>query len=44
MIAAGSFPIEKIITDRIDAKDGIAHGFEALPNPSGEHLKILVTT
>ena len=44
MIAAGSFPVEKVITARIDARDVVAKGFEALLNPTGEHLKILVTT
>ena len=44
MIAAGTFPVEKVITARIDAKDVVAKGFEALLNPTGEHLKILVTT
>jgi (R,R)-butanediol dehydrogenase/meso-butanediol dehydrogenase/diacetyl reductase len=44
MIAAGIFPVEKVITARIDADDVVAKGFEALLDPSGEHLKILVTT
>jgi len=44
MISAGDFPVEKIITARIDAEDVVDQGFEALLNPSGEHLKILVTT
>ena len=44
MIASGEFPVEKVITARIDAKDVVEKGFEALLDPSGEHLKILVTT
>jgi (R,R)-butanediol dehydrogenase/meso-butanediol dehydrogenase/diacetyl reductase len=44
MIAAGIFPVEKVITARIDAKDVVEKGFEALLDPAGEHLKILVTT
>jgi (R,R)-butanediol dehydrogenase/meso-butanediol dehydrogenase/diacetyl reductase len=44
MIEAGSFPVEKVITARIDAQDVVAKGFEALLDPSGEHLKILVKT
>lgn len=44
MIAAGIFPVEKVITARIDAGDVVAKGFEALLDPAGEHLKILVTT
>ena len=44
MIAAGHFPVEKVITARIDANDVVDHGFEALLDPAGEHLKILVST
>lgn len=44
MIAAGTFPVEKVITARIDAQDVVAKGFDALLDPAGEHLKILVTT
>jgi (R,R)-butanediol dehydrogenase/meso-butanediol dehydrogenase/diacetyl reductase len=44
MIATGNFPVEKVITARIDAKDVVSKGFEALLDPAGEHLKILVTT
>ncbi len=44
MIAAGTFPVEKVITARIDAADVVAKGFEALLDPAGQHLKILVTT
>lgn len=44
MIAAGSLPVEKVITARIDVADVIEKGFEALLNPSGEHLKIVVRT
>ncbi len=44
MIAAGTFPVEKVITARIDAKDVVSKGFEALLDPAGEHLKIIVTT
>lgn len=44
MIAAGSFPVEKVITARIDAADVVARGFEALLDPAGSHLKIVVRT
>ena len=44
MIAAGHFPVEKVITARIDADEVVDHGFEALLDPAGEHLKILVST
>lgn len=44
MIEAGAFPVEKVITSRIVAEDVVEKGFEALLDPAGEHLKILVTT
>lgn len=44
MIEAGIFPVEKVITARIAAEDVVEKGFEALLDPAGEHLKILVTT
>jgi len=44
MVASGNFPIEKVITSRIAAEDVVDKGFEALLDPAGEHLKILVTT
>jgi (R,R)-butanediol dehydrogenase/meso-butanediol dehydrogenase/diacetyl reductase len=44
MIAAGIFPVERVVTARIDAADVVRDGFEALLNPSGEHLKIMVAT
>lgn len=44
MIVSGTFPVEKIVTARIDADDTVEKGFEALLDPSGEHLKILVRT
>ncbi|MEO0999528.1 MAG: zinc-binding dehydrogenase, partial [Pseudomonadota bacterium] len=43
MIAAGIFPVEAVVTSRIDAEDVVAKGFEALLDPAGEELKILVT-
>lgn len=44
MIAAGDFPVEKVITARIDADDVVEKGFDALLDPGGEHLKIVVRT
>ena len=44
MVAAGDFPIEKVITARIDAADVVDKGFEALLDPGGNHLKIVVQT
>jgi (R,R)-butanediol dehydrogenase/meso-butanediol dehydrogenase/diacetyl reductase len=44
MIAAGIFPVERVVTSQIDANDVVSGGFEALLDPTGQHLKILVTT
>jgi (R,R)-butanediol dehydrogenase/meso-butanediol dehydrogenase/diacetyl reductase len=44
MIAAGDFPVEQVITGRITADEVVQQGFEALLDPAGEHLKILVRT
>ncbi|MCB8877143.1 alcohol dehydrogenase catalytic domain-containing protein [Acidisoma silvae] len=42
MISAGLFPVERIVTAEIDAASVVAGGFEALLDPAGQHLKILV--
>jgi (R,R)-butanediol dehydrogenase/meso-butanediol dehydrogenase/diacetyl reductase len=44
LIASGNFPVEKVITSRIDAADVVSKGFEALLDPGGQHLKIVVWT
>jgi (R,R)-butanediol dehydrogenase / meso-butanediol dehydrogenase / diacetyl reductase len=44
LIASGAFPVEKVITARIDAADVVAKGFEALLDPAGHQLKIVVRT
>ncbi|GAB0113642.1 alcohol dehydrogenase catalytic domain-containing protein [Acidisoma sp. C75] len=44
MIAAGIFPVERVVTATIDAADVVRDGFEALLDPAGKHLKIMVTT
>ena len=44
LIATGAFPVEKVITARINAKDVVKMGFEALLDPAGNNLKIVVRT
>lgn len=44
LIASGNFPVEKVITARIDASDVVSLGFEALLDPAGNELKIVVRT
>lgn len=42
MIAAGDYPVEKVITSRINAENIVEQGFEALMDPEASQLKILV--
>ncbi len=42
MIAAGLYPVEKVVTATIDAEDIISKGFEALLDPEVRNLKIMV--
>ncbi len=42
MIGAGLLPVERIVTATIDAEQVVADGFEALLQPGGRNLKILV--
>ena len=42
LIATGALPAEKIVTSRIAADDVVAKGFDALLDPAGAELKVLV--
>lgn len=42
MIESGILPVEKIISDTIRPEDVVEKGFEALLDPSGKNMKILV--
>lgn len=42
MIGAGIFPVEKIVTAEIAPEDVVEKGFEALLDPSGTQMKVLV--
>ncbi|HET7315760.1 zinc-binding dehydrogenase [Salinisphaera sp.] len=42
MVAAGTYPVEKVITNRISAEHIVDQGFEALMDPKASQLKILV--
>lgn len=44
MVAAGIFPVEKVVTRKIGLADVVADGFEALLDPGGTQLKILIDT
>ena len=41
-VAAGAFPVERVVTDRIGLEDTVTRGFDALVDPASDHIKILV--
>lgn len=42
MIASGNFPVEKIITSTVPLRHAIDKGFDALLDPSGSEMKVLI--
>jgi (R,R)-butanediol dehydrogenase / meso-butanediol dehydrogenase / diacetyl reductase len=42
-IAAGTLPVERIVTSRIDIHDLVPSGIERLADPGGDQVKILVS-
>jgi len=42
MIATGQLPALKVVTKRIVLDDAVAEGFDALLDPAGTQLKILI--
>jgi (R,R)-butanediol dehydrogenase/meso-butanediol dehydrogenase/diacetyl reductase len=42
LIQSGAFPVERVITSTIDLEDTVPQGIEALIDPAGSQLKILV--
>jgi hypothetical protein len=36
--------VEKVVTSRIDLEDVVTKGFDALVDPTGDQLKILVAS
>lgn len=43
MVERGAYPIERVITSRISAKDVVERGFKALLDPAGNEMKVLVS-
>ena len=43
LIQSGAFPVERVITSKIELEDTVAEGIEALIDPAGDDLKILVS-
>ena len=42
MIAAGLYPVERIVTSTVEPEEVVEKGFEELLDPSGRNMKILV--
>ncbi|HEY4281092.1 MAG TPA: zinc-binding dehydrogenase [Conexibacter sp.] len=42
LVASGRFPVERVVTSKIALEETVERGFEALVDPSGSELKILV--
>ena len=42
MVAAGQYPVEKIVTSRISLVDVVSKGFDALVDPASSELKVLI--
>jgi (R,R)-butanediol dehydrogenase/meso-butanediol dehydrogenase/diacetyl reductase len=42
-IAAGTLPVERVITSRIGMRDVVRKGIERLADPGGDQVKILVS-
>lgn len=42
MIESGRFPVEKVVTAQIAMDDVVEKGFEALLDPTGDQMKVLV--
>jgi (R,R)-butanediol dehydrogenase / meso-butanediol dehydrogenase / diacetyl reductase len=42
MIASGRLPVERIVTDRIALDELVERGFEALLDPEGSQVKVVV--
>jgi (R,R)-butanediol dehydrogenase/meso-butanediol dehydrogenase/diacetyl reductase len=41
-IASGRLPVERIVTSRITLEDVVEQGIEALADPAGDQVKVLV--
>jgi (R,R)-butanediol dehydrogenase/meso-butanediol dehydrogenase/diacetyl reductase len=44
LVASGKYPVEKVVTSRIDLEDVVTQGFDVLVDPTGDQLKILVAS
>jgi (R,R)-butanediol dehydrogenase/meso-butanediol dehydrogenase/diacetyl reductase len=44
MVAAGKYPVSKAVTATIDLPDVVTKGFDVLVDPTGDQLKVLVSS
>jgi (R,R)-butanediol dehydrogenase/meso-butanediol dehydrogenase/diacetyl reductase len=42
LVASGKYPVAKVVTAHIDLEDVVSRGFDALVDPQGNQLKVLV--
>jgi (R,R)-butanediol dehydrogenase/meso-butanediol dehydrogenase/diacetyl reductase len=42
LIASGQIPARKVVTKTVSLDEAITEGFDALLDPAGKHLKILI--
>jgi (R,R)-butanediol dehydrogenase / meso-butanediol dehydrogenase / diacetyl reductase len=44
LIARGRFPVERVVTAKVDLDDVVAKGFDRLIDPSGDQVKVLASS
>jgi (R,R)-butanediol dehydrogenase/meso-butanediol dehydrogenase/diacetyl reductase len=42
LIAMGNYPVEKVVTARVEMDSIVPQGFDALLDPQGDQVKVLV--
>jgi (R,R)-butanediol dehydrogenase/meso-butanediol dehydrogenase/diacetyl reductase len=42
LVAAGRYPVERVVTAQIPVADVVRRGFDALSDPAGNQVKVLV--
>jgi (R,R)-butanediol dehydrogenase / meso-butanediol dehydrogenase / diacetyl reductase len=44
LVETGALPVEKVVTSKVALEDAVSDGFEALVDPDGDQIKILIAT
>jgi (R,R)-butanediol dehydrogenase/meso-butanediol dehydrogenase/diacetyl reductase len=42
LIASGAMPVERVVTGQVALADAVEGGFDALADPSTDHVKIIL--